>query len=616
MRKSIFWGYIVALFFAAAVLVACGSGKKRTIELKDSSIYLDGKPFMIASAEIDYARIPAEYWDHRLSFMAGMGLNTVTVKVPWMLHEPVEGEYNFKGMNDLKKFCSIAQQKGMLVWLHVGPYVGAEWDMGGLPWWLLNVDGINLRSNQPAFMQRVERYFTALGKELQGAMVTEGGNIAVVQIEESQNMDRTDKEYLAALCECAKRTGLGNVLTFTSATKANFMQTAIDGVNFSLDINSETKADEQFTGVTKYRYDAPHICSSVGGDYKTVWGGESAARNWNKVFMRMFELLQRGVSMSLNGVVAGTSFGNTAGATMADGVYKPYTTSHNSDGLLKLWGGYDQEFFGKFRNTLFVYSKDDQKVQPKLPAIQKLAGFPETLVAEYAPMFEGLPEPVEADVPLTMEKLGMGYGAVLYSTLLPATGAGTKLVINGVHDYARVFVDGELLATFDRRNNDSEVALPPVKAGAKLDILVDAMGRVADVKGYKDFKGITGNVELQWADGTSNNICGWKMYSLPSDYAFVSSREFKKGQNVKRPGYYRTSFDKTDAGDFYLYVGNWGKGEVWLNGKSLGRFWNCGPQYTLYVPACWLKDKDNELIIMDFVGPDTPVVKGIDYSFM
>ena len=615
MRKNTIWGYIIALFLIAVAFNAC-SDEKRSIEVKNSFIYLDGKYFVMASAEIDYARIPSEYWEHRLQLLAAMGVNTVTVKVPWMLHEPKEGEYDFKGMKDLKKFCEIAQNKDLLVWLHVGPYVGAEWDMGGMPWWLLNVDGVKLRSNQKAFMQRVGRYFTALGKELDGSFLNEGGNIAVVQIEEAQGLSKIDKSYLTALCDSAKSAGLDKVLTFTSSTKNNFMQTAVDNVNFAIEINSDVKAEEHFTGVTKLRYDAPSVCSSRGGEYKTVWGGESAARNWNKVFMRMFELLQRGTSLSLNGIVAGTSFGYTAGASMSEGAYKPYTTSHNSDGFFKLWGGIVKENFEKFRNSLFTYAQEDDKVRPAVEEMTQLSGFPETAVTDFAPLFENLPEPIEAEKPMTMEKLGLGYGTVLYSSMLPSTSEGTKLVVKDVHDYARIYVDGSFVAALDRRNGDCEVLLPAVAAGARLDILVDGMGRVADVKGFKDYKGITDKVELLRTDGSADELTGWKMYLMPSDYKFAISKNFAKSEKSTAPGYYRTSFNKVSEGDFYLYMGNWGKGEVGLNGHSLGRFWNIGPQYTLYVPARWLKEKDNELIIVDWIGPKTPVVKGIDYSFL
>ena len=615
VKKQTFYGYILAIFLAAVAICSCGE-KKTTIEARNSAIYVNDTLKVITSAEVDYARIPREYWEHRLENIRCMGVNTITVKIPWMLHEPQKGVFNFEGMNDVKAFCRIAQEKNLLVWLHIGPYVGAEWDMGGMPWWLLNIEGIRLRSNHKPFMQRVQYYFDALGKELSGSLISNGGNIAFIQIEESQGIEKADKGYLKAVYDCARKAGFNSGLTFTAATKNNFMVTAIDSAFISLDIDSHQKADEHFTGVLKYRYDAPLVCSSLGGDYKTVWGGESASRNWNKVFMRMFEMLEKGTSVSINGMVAGTSFGHTAGATMADGNYKPYATVHNSDGLLKLWGGVDDEFYKKFRRTIFTYAQEDNKKQDEPRPTPNLSSFPEQKVAEVAPLFDNLPEATEAKSPKTMEELGYGYGALLYTTLLPEVAEGTKLLLPGVHDYAQVFINDTPVGHIDRREKRTELNLPKAKEGAKLEILVDATGRVADVKGYKDYKGLTEKVELQTADGNKKELQNWKMYSLPAEYSFAASRNYQKCEKEKRPGYYRTTFKKSGEGDLYLYMGAWGKGEVWLNGKSLGRYWHCGPQYTLYVPGCWLKEGDNELVILDLIGPTEAVVKGIDYSFM
>jgi beta-galactosidase len=190
-------------------------------------------------------------------------------------------------------------------------------------------------------------------------------------------------------------------------------------------------------------------------------------------------------------------------------------------------------------------------------------------------------------------------------------------VLKGVHDYAQVFVDGAFVASVDRRDGeDAEISLPLLPSGAKLDILVDATGRVSDVKRYKDYKGITRGVELLDNSNSVKELTEWNIYPLPTDYSFVSSKNFKNMPNAKIPGYYRVTFDKVRDGDFYLYMGDWGKGEVWLNGRPLGRFWNCGPQTALYVPGCWVKDTANELVIVDWIGPSNPSVLGTDYAKM
>ena len=604
--------YLILLFVAAIGFCACGN-KKRTIAVENSVITLDGKIFAVASADFDYARVPQEYWSDRLENMARMGLNTVTVKVPWMLHEPTEGNFDFSGMKDVKAFCRLAQEKGLLVWLHIGPYIGAEWDMGGMPWWLLNVDGIRLRSKQPAFMQRVDRFFEALGKELSPQLLANGGNIAIMQVEESHGIEKNDKPYLEALIECAKKRGFGEVLTFTAATKNSFMQTALPDYFFSIDMNSEEKADEHFVGVTKFRYNAPLVCSSLGGDYKTVWGGESAARNWSKVFMRMFELLQRKNSVSIDGVLEGNSFGATAGASIVDGKYSPFTTAHNTDALINYAGECGEDYM-KFRKSLHVYAQEDGKT-PLVPlAPATFSSFDDVAVEEFAPLFENLPEAIVSDKIKTMEQCGIGAGAILYSTTLQTMKEGATLSLEGIHDYARIYIDGKQIAVADRRESETaEIALPAVSEGAKLDILVEATGRVGNVKGYKDYKGITKSVELKAVDGTVVQPKEWKMYPLPAEHKFVSSLKFGKLPEAPTPGFYRTKIKKPTEGDFFLFTGYWGAGEVWLNGHSLGRYRKEGPQRALYVPVCWMKEGDNELIIVDWDGPSKAIVKGLDY---
>ena len=604
------------MFLVTAIVVGACGDKKHTLLVEDGVLKMDGKPYTVASAEIDYARLPREYWANRLNVLSTMGVNTVTVKIPWMLHESQEGIFNFEGMNDVKEFCRLAQEKGLFVWLHIGPYVGAEWDMGGLPWWLLNVDGIRLRSTQKAFMQRGERYFAALGKELSASLITNGGNIALLQIEEAQGLEKTDKNYLKAVLACAKKSGFDNIVTFTAGTKDSYIQSTLNETYISLDIDTEISAEENFIGVVKYRFDTPQVCSSINSEYKAVWGGEVAARNWNKAFMRMFELVKRSTSFSINGAVAGNSFGATAGASMADGVYKPFTTAHNVDGIVRLWGGIDKDY-DRFRRVLIAYVNDGNAPKSKLDTIPFLSSFTEVEVKDAAPLFENLPTPIESENLMTMEQCKIGHGAVLYSTQLPATTADAKLQLRGVHDYAQVFVDGVLVGVVDRRNGeDGEVVVPASSTGAKLDILVDATGRVGDVKGYKDYKGLPPSVELLCGKEPAKALKGWKIYPLPTDYAFATSKSYKSVAAEKKPGYYRVTFEKERAGDFYLYMGDWGKGEVWLNGQPLGRFWSCGPQTALYVPDCWVKEGSNELVIVDWKGPKLPAVLGTDYAQM
>ena len=428
-------------------------------------------------------------------------------------------------------------------------------------------------------------------------------------------MSKDDKDYLKAILDCAKKSGFDNIVTFVAATKENYINNSIPEAYISMDIDTKESAEVNFIGVTKYRYDAPSVCSSINNGTKATWGDEVTFFDWNNPFARMYEMLRVFIPFSVNGVVAGTSFGSTSGASMKDGVYKPYTTSHNVNGLIKLWGGTDG-YYNRFSDVLWTFASRVNNNERKEPEVAPyLASFAEVDVTDVAPLFDNLPPPIESKGVMTMEQCNIGGGAVLYSTQLPAVATGAKLLLKGVHDHAQVFIDGALVAAIDRRKSeDGEVSLSAFPAGAKLDILVDATGRAGDVNGYKDYKGITKGVELVSGSEQAKELTGWSIYPLPADYAFASSKNFVQQPNATIPGYYRVTFDKERDGDFYLYMGDWGKGEVWLNGKPLGRFWNCGPQSALYVPGCWVKDTANELVIVDWIGPSKATILGTDFA--
>ena len=137
VRKTIrFAGALVAMFvtFAASASPAITQHK---LTIGEGKFLLDGKPFQIISGEMHYARIPHEYWRARLKMARAMGLNTISTYVFWNLHEPKPGVYDFHGQLDVAEFVRMAQEEGLYVILRPGPYVCAEWDLGGLPAWLL-----------------------------------------------------------------------------------------------------------------------------------------------------------------------------------------------------------------------------------------------------------------------------------------------------------------------------------------------------------------------------------------------------------------------------------------------------------------------------------------------
>lgn len=145
-----------------------------------STFLLNGKPFTVKAAELHYTRIPAPYWEHRIEMCKALGMNTICLYVFWNIHEQTEGQFDFTGQNDIAAFCRLAQKHGMYVIVRPGPYVCAEWEMGGLPWWLLKKKDIVLRTLDPYFMERTAIFMKEVGKQLAPLQITRGGNIIKV----------------------------------------------------------------------------------------------------------------------------------------------------------------------------------------------------------------------------------------------------------------------------------------------------------------------------------------------------------------------------------------------------------------------------------------------------
>ena len=185
---------------------------------------------------------------------------------------------------------------------------------------------------------------------------------------------------------------------------------------------------------------------------------------------------------------------------------------------------------------------------------------------------------------------------------------GSVLHIDEVHDYALVFVNGNKIAELDRRKGEFTFTLPAnIRKGDVLDIYVEALGRVNFDKSIHDRKGITKSVSI---DG--NALKNWQIYSLPLDYDFALDKNYDDIKASSKPAYYKGVFTLDKPEDTFLDFSTWGKGFVWVNGHAIGRIWNIGPQQTLYMPGCWLKKGDNEIVVLDILGPEKPTVKGLD----
>ena len=186
---------------AASLLFAWGAAANtpeaapETFEVGKGTFLLNGEPFVVKAAEIHYPRIPEPYWEQRIESCKALGMNAICLYVFWNIHEPEPGKFDFTGNNDIARFCRLAQKHGMYVIVRPGPYVCAEWEMGGLPWWLLKKEDVKLRTLDPYYMERVRLFMNEVGKQLADLQLSRGGNILMVQVENEYGAYATDKAY-------------------------------------------------------------------------------------------------------------------------------------------------------------------------------------------------------------------------------------------------------------------------------------------------------------------------------------------------------------------------------------------------------------------------------------
>lgn len=599
---------LLALLFAGLMLCQPAAAQKPgTFEAGKGTFVLNGEPFVVKAAEIHYPRIPREYWDHRIKMCKALGMNTVCIYIFWNIHEQREGEFDFTGNNDIAAFCKLAQKNGMYVIVRPGPYVCAEWEMGGVPWWLLKKKDIRLREQDPYFMERVKIFEEKVGEQLAGLTIQKGGPIIMVQVENEYGSYGEDKPYVSAIRDCLRGIYGKELALFQCDWSSNFTKNGLDDLVWTMNFGTGSHIDNQFRHLKQLRPDSPLMCSEFWSGWFDKWGARHETRPAKDMVAGLDEMLSKGISFSLYMTHGGTSFGHWAGANSPG--FQPDVTSYDYDAPINEYGHATPKYH-ELRNMMQKYS--DKKLPSVPKPIAPIITVPEFKLTEFAPLANGADKTVNSKDTKTFEDLDMGWGTVVYTVELPETKAGGTLVAD-VHDFAQYFINGEYVGKTDRVKNERAITIPATKKGDKLQIVVEGMGRINFGRAIKDFKGIVGDMKLTAdVDGheVTWNLKNWSMTTIPDDYQ-TAVKAFEKNTDKKGTrGYYRGYFNLKKVGDTFLNFETWGKGQVYVNGHSMGRIWYIGPQQTLYIPGCWLKKGKNEIIVLDVVGPKETKVWG------
>jgi len=621
--KSIF--KVLVLVLGIGFLSGCQRPMGKSFEAGEGSFLLDGKPFVVKAGELHFPRIPREYWEHRIRMVKAQGMNTVCIYVFWNFHEPQPDEFNFEGQADVRAFVQLCQKNGLYVIVRPGPYCCAEWEMGGLPWWLLKKKDIRLRSLDPYFMERVKKFEGALAGQLGDLQISKGGPIIMVQVENEFGGYGTDRPYVSAVRDVLREVGWTDVPLFQCDWSSNFEQNALDDLLWTMNFGTGSNIDSQFRRLKELRPTTPLMCSEFWSGWFDNWGRAHETRDAKDMVAGLREMLEKNISFSLYMVHGGTSFGHWAGANSPG--YQPDCTSYDYDAPIDEAGRATPKFW-ELRKMLQEFT---DKPLPDVPEAMPITTFPKFSLEEFAPLaygYGGLCTTGDQN-DLTFEYNNLGWGCMSYSVRLPEVAGPSELRFEA-HDYAQVFLNGRFIGRTDRRLRENRVALPPVHEDDALTILVEATGRINYGRAIKDFKGIFFNVDILY-NGEETTLTGWERYPIPDDYEVAIHAfdgfsgkivdEYHPGfeADIKafgKRGYYRGFFDLAETGDTWLDMSSWGKGQVWVNGHAIGRFWEIGPQQTLFVPGCWLKKGKNEIIVLDIIGPSSPDIEGLDHPIL
>ncbi|MFF8957122.1 beta-galactosidase family protein [Streptomyces sp. NPDC014894] len=568
---------------------------------------LDGRPVRLLSGALHYFRVHEAQWDHRLAMLRAMGLNCVETYVPWNLHEPAPGRFADPGA--LGRFLDAAHRAGLWAIVRPGPYVCAEWENGGLPHWLTGRLGSRVRTADEEYLGRVADWFRELLPQAVERQIDRGGPVIMVQVENEYGSYGSDREYLRRLAELLRGLGV-RVPLFTSDGPEDHMLTGGSVPGVLATANFGSGARRAFETLRRHRPDGPLMCMEFWCGWFDHWGEEPVVREAEDAAAALREILGLGASVNVYMAHGGTSFGGWAGANrtgeLQDRALAPTVTSYDYDAPIDEAGRPTAKFW-RFREVLAEYADGPLPEVP--PAPPALAGPVRAEPAGWVPL-EGVMELLgdperESPMPPTFEELDVDRGLVRYRVRVPGPRRPYPLRVTGLRDRATAYVDGRPAGSLTEEWD----ALPePVAGPAEVELWVESLGRVSYGPRLGEPKGITGGVlhERQYLHGVRAR--GLRLSAFVPES--VSKAPFRPAPGPGGgAGLYRAAARVTGgAGDARVRLAGWGRGFVWVNGVCLGRYWDVGPQRSLFLPGPVLRAGENEVWVLELETAGEAVV--------
>lgn len=324
-----------------------------SVNFDNRTLSIDGKRIWLVSGSIHFQRTPREQWAQRIHAARHAGLNTIETPIFWSEVEPRPGSFDFKDNNDIRHFIELIAKAGMYCILRVGPYVGEGWDLGGLPAWLLNMPGLEVRKPNQPYLEAVGKYFNALSRQIKDlqASVTRGGPIVLIQNEAQWNCGDPDAAngYLRELGRYLREAGL----TVPKVNSNNLWQ-GVEG-----DIDAWSGSGDMF-GIMRQlqavRPSQPEIVIDYGPKSRPMFSHPSPECVDGLVYQRQIaEIICAGGQFNLGNFSSGTTHGFFAGMSPR-GEFSPYAPTQDTCAMLDEHGRFTAAGLPARRLTMFASS--------------------------------------------------------------------------------------------------------------------------------------------------------------------------------------------------------------------------------------------------------------------
>ncbi|MBO7187932.1 MAG: beta-galactosidase [Clostridia bacterium] len=560
-------------------------------EVIGNKFYRDGKEFKIISGAVHYFRNMPDTWVDIFKKLKAMGCNCVETYCAWNMHEKHPNEFDFTNNLDIASFILEAQKQDLLVIVRPGPYICAEWEFGGLPWWIQTFDDMEIRCANETYIKYFKNYLSHLFDEIRPLLFTNGGPIIMLQCENEYGYYGDDKTYLNSLYTTYRELGI-DVPLFTSdgTQKDNLLDGAIEGCFTTLNFGS--RVEENFKAHDELYPNSPKMCMEMWNGWFDAWGdSEHHTTSASDYAKTVDDMLKRG-SLNMYMFIGGTNFGFTSGANHYE-KFAPDVTSYDYDAILTECGDTTEKYFA-VREVIKKYI--DHPLE-SVPENRKKLAYGKVSLTESAGLFDNLnnlSSPIFSNVPKCMESYGHGYGYIAYRTRLNRDYDDIPLSFESLGDRAQIYINDNLIGVLYVNDDNLSINIT-AKEGDILTVLCENMGRANFGAKMMRKKGIAGRCLL----GTKIHF-NWEVFPLPMDN--LDKVVYAKSNSNEPSRFYKGEFTIDEIADTFIRLDNFKKGFVLINGFNIGRYWEIGPQKSLYVPTSILVKGKNEIVVFEGDG--------------